>query len=289
MLHLTSRPTGSHTNQCCSGELPYLDLLFGLHTWHHFLLSFQDNFLYHEGATWVTSICSLGNNFLICSDQFQFCLPIICRIWGVCSRAVVTPKLAGCELNPSCCQSRRYPAKVYWYNFQNSLWFSFANNYTIGSNPGVQHYRQETWVPSLGWEAALEAGMATHSSILAWTIPWTEEPGGVQSMGLQSWTRLSDFHFLFFFHSIKYENFNSVWKVEKVEFLQVRKSYRWMIKTHRVQISYFWTTWSLLQSSPWSSCFSLKIPVGFFIPFHLSPSILPHPLPFPHSSWGFWI
>ena len=38
---------------------------------------------------------------------------------------------------------------------------------------------------SLGWEDPLEEGMATHSSILAWRIPWTEEPGGLQSMGLQ--------------------------------------------------------------------------------------------------------
>ena len=38
---------------------------------------------------------------------------------------------------------------------------------------------QETWVQSLGWEDFLEKGMATHSSILAWSFPWTEEPGGV--------------------------------------------------------------------------------------------------------------
>ena len=41
---------------------------------------------------------------------------------------------------------------------------------------------RETWVWSLGWEDALVEGMATHSSILAWTIPWTEERGGLQSM-----------------------------------------------------------------------------------------------------------
>ena len=51
---------------------------------------------------------------------------------------------------------------------------------------------QETWVPSLGQEDPLEKGMATHSSILAWEIPWTEEPGRLQSMGLQSQTQLSD-------------------------------------------------------------------------------------------------
>jgi len=44
---------------------------------------------------------------------------------------------------------------------------------------------RETWVRSLGWEDLLEEGMATHSSILAWRIPWTEEPGGLQSIGLQ--------------------------------------------------------------------------------------------------------
>ena len=44
---------------------------------------------------------------------------------------------------------------------------------------------QETWVQSLGQEDPLEKGMATHSSILAWRIPWTEEPGVLLSMGLQ--------------------------------------------------------------------------------------------------------
>ena len=44
--------------------------------------------------------------------------------------------------------------------------------------------RQETRVPSLGQEDPPEEGMATHSSILSWRIPWTEEPGGLQSMGL---------------------------------------------------------------------------------------------------------
>ena len=43
---------------------------------------------------------------------------------------------------------------------------------------------RETWVQSLGWEDFLEKEMATHSSILAWKIPWTEEPGRLQSIGL---------------------------------------------------------------------------------------------------------
>ena len=44
---------------------------------------------------------------------------------------------------------------------------------------------RETRVPSLGWEDPLEEEMATHSSILVWRIPWTEEPKGLQSMGSQ--------------------------------------------------------------------------------------------------------
>ena len=52
---------------------------------------------------------------------------------------------------------------------------------TIKNLPAMQ----ETQVPSLGREDSLEKGMATHSSILAWRIPWTEEPGGLQSVGSQ--------------------------------------------------------------------------------------------------------
>ena len=51
-------------------------------------------------------------------------------------------------------------------------------------SPPVMQEMQETWVWSPGQEDTLEKGMATHSSILAWKIPWTEEPGGLQSIGL---------------------------------------------------------------------------------------------------------
>ena len=52
---------------------------------------------------------------------------------------------------------------------------------TVKNPPAMQ----EMWVLSLGWEDPLEKEMATLSSTLAWRIPWTEEPGGLQSMGLQ--------------------------------------------------------------------------------------------------------
>ena len=52
---------------------------------------------------------------------------------------------------------------------------------TVKNPPAIR----ETGVQSLGWEDPLEKAMATHSSILAWRIPWTEEPGRLKSMGLQ--------------------------------------------------------------------------------------------------------
>jgi len=52
-------------------------------------------------------------------------------------------------------------------------------------NPPAKQETQEMWVRSLGREDPLEKEMATHSSTLAWEIPWTEEPGGLQSMGSQ--------------------------------------------------------------------------------------------------------
>ena len=61
----------------------------------------------------------------------------------------------------------------------------------VKNSPPVQE-TQEMWVQSLDWEDPLEEGMATFSSILAWRIPWTEEPGGLQSKGSQSQTQLSD-------------------------------------------------------------------------------------------------
>ena len=58
---------------------------------------------------------------------------------------------------------------------------------------------EEIWVPSLGQEDSLEKGMETHSSIVVWRIPWTEEPGGLQSMGSQrvghKWVTNTLFHF----------------------------------------------------------------------------------------------
>ena len=61
----------------------------------------------------------------------------------------------------------------------------------------------ETWIRSLGWEDTLEKEVATHFSILAWKIPWTEEPGNLQTMAPQRvWTQQSDFHFFDTLHNL---------------------------------------------------------------------------------------
>ena len=75
--------------------------------------------------------------------------------------------------------SGRSPGEGMGYPLQYSQAYLVAQ--TVKNPPAMR----ETWVQSLGWENPLEKGMATHSSILAWRIPWIEEPGGLQSMWLQ--------------------------------------------------------------------------------------------------------
>ena len=80
------------------------------------------------------------------------------------------------------------------------LWFEFRFEWTYVSHitsfllyiavPGGSTVKNlptmwKNWVRCLGWEDSLEEGMATHSTTVAWRIPWTEEPGGLQSVGLK--------------------------------------------------------------------------------------------------------
>ena len=68
---------------------------------------------------------------------------------------------------------------------------------------------QGTWVGSLGWKEPLEKEMASHSSILAWRLPWTEEPGGLQSVGSQesdTTERLNHHHMFISFDSVSKES-----------------------------------------------------------------------------------
>ena len=86
-----------------------------------------------------------------------------------------------------------YFTSIFLFNFySNAMRFK---GFPGGSEVKASACNAETWVQSLGQKDPLEKGMATHSSILAWRIPWTEELGGLQFTGLQSRTRLSNFTF----------------------------------------------------------------------------------------------
>jgi len=87
-----------------------------------------------------------------------------------------------------------FPGEGIGYPIQYSWVFLVAQ--TVKNLPAMK----ETWVWSLGWEDSPGEGTATHSSILAWIIPWTEETGGLQFMGSQRVGQPSDFHFTFVKH-----------------------------------------------------------------------------------------
>ena len=105
-----------------------------------------------------------------------------------------------CPLTDEQTKKMRYIHTVKYYSVTKKGWIPFAATWTdlkitilsevslaslvapTVNNPPAVH---ETWVHCLGWEDPLEEGMATHSSILAWRIPWAEEPEGLQSMELK--------------------------------------------------------------------------------------------------------
>ena len=112
-----------------------------------------------------------------------------CRCFGMCSpnwyishrRVSETSLRAVCPFLKHHTGKLSYPQSI--TEFRNELVSQWASPVaqTVKNLPAVQ----ETQVQSLGWEDSLEKGMATHSSILDCKIPWTEEPGRLQSMGLQ--------------------------------------------------------------------------------------------------------
>ena len=81
--------------------------------------------------------------------------------------------------------------KSSWVVEAITLFFLWKNH--LSRDPPAMQETQETWVQSLGKKDPLEKEMATHSTVLAWEIPWTKESGGLQSNGVtKSWTQLSD-------------------------------------------------------------------------------------------------
>ena len=89
-----------------------------------------------------------------------------------------------------------FPVKSFYQVSELDLTLPFLGASLVAQTVKNPPAMLETWVRSLGWEDSLEKEMATHSSILAWRIPWTEEPGRLQSMGSQRvWC---NFHIHFF-------------------------------------------------------------------------------------------
>ena len=83
-------------------------------------------------------------------------------------------------------RTNREPKKITLFlNTLHFCIFVFLRDFPIAQKVKNLPAIQETHVLSLGWEYPLEKGMATHSGFLIWRIPWTEEPGGLQSMGSQ--------------------------------------------------------------------------------------------------------
>ena len=77
--------------------------------------------------------------------------------------------------------SAQHPESAQTQNLISDILYSsegFPDGLVVKSLPAMQ----DTWAQSLGWEGPMEEDMATHSSILAWRIPWTDEPGGLQSI-----------------------------------------------------------------------------------------------------------
>ena len=87
-------------------------------------------------------------------------------------------------------QTEKHHTLGYFSFIPSFLLQQFTESLLYGSSLVAQRLKclpamRETWVQSLGWEVPLEKEIATHTSILAWRIPWTEERGGLQSTGLQ--------------------------------------------------------------------------------------------------------
>ena len=111
----------------------------------------------------------------------------------------MTPALGAWSL--SHWTTREVPPQLSSWPFSHNR-FCICLNYCLGASLVAQRIKglpamQETRVRSLGWEDPLEKEMATHSSTLAWRIPWTEEPGGLQSMGWQELDMTERLHFHF--------------------------------------------------------------------------------------------
>ena len=149
-----------------------------------------------------------------------------------------------------------YFVKVIVNNLQNT-WEYYGAFLLAQTEKNLPAMRQ-TWIWSLVWEDPLEKGKGTHSSILAWRIPWTEEPGGLQSMGsqriLSNWvTSLS-----LSFHKSYCENLQNTWDYyNNILYLFYHKPFQWFSRI-------YWLDWEVLickcQFQAFVSCTSPPTP-----------------------------
>ena len=135
--------------------------------------------------------CSLSGQLLLASPthtrvvQFQLLNLLIQKRWNV-KLALLTLGCVTCELESSLsvliCE--RGIDVLSLFLLKECLLCGASQVALVVKNLPANAGGTESWVQSLAWEEPLEEGMATHSSILAWRIPWTEEPGGLDSMEL---------------------------------------------------------------------------------------------------------
>ena len=140
-----------------------------------------------------------------------------------------------------------------WFPVSFNLWTSLVAQMVKKKNLPVI---QETWIWSLGQDDPLEKGLATHSSILAWRIPWTEETGGLQSMGSQ---RVG--------HNLVTEQQQSAFKffcycILHLCFFFMFPLFKKLIASHSVHPFFSQVLW-FLQSLPWTLCWVGCLPLHF--------------------------
>ena len=129
----------------------------------------------------MTKPLSLVSSFLSYLDgllQHPFWLFCISSSWGWFWSL---PHVQCCKPLSIVLQAHCLPRLIPWIYLSLPLYWAFLVTQSVKNMPVML----DTWNGSLGWDVPLEEGMAAHSSILAWRIPRTEEPGGLQSLGLQ--------------------------------------------------------------------------------------------------------
>ena len=136
----------------------------------------------------VDFICYLMKRSLLCSfPLYNFALYLLWKLNTLFPCFMISHKILPCVFNKAYKEYLKPPTDRQDPQDVNSFCSSpnLHQGFPGGSGDKASAAMWETWVRSLGWEDPLEKEMATHSSTLAWKIPWMEEPGRLQNMGAQ--------------------------------------------------------------------------------------------------------